>query len=61
MASGFVATLFSVAVIASFILGAAGTWLIAKRRDRKRGLLMLAAAAVTLGNVLIWVIPAGNG
>jgi peptidoglycan biosynthesis protein MviN/MurJ (putative lipid II flippase) len=57
MESGFAATLLSIAVIASFILGAGGMWLIVKGRDRKRGLLMLAAAAVTVGNVLIWMLP----
>lgn len=45
---------FSVAVLASFALIGGGTWLIAKRRDRKRGALMIAAAAVTLLNVWSW-------
>lgn len=31
-------------------------WLIAKRRDLKKGILMLVAALVTLGNVLIWTV-----
>lgn len=57
MESGFIATLLSIAVIASFVLGAGGIWLIVKGRDRKQGLLMLAAAAVTIGNVLIWMLP----
>lgn len=57
MDSGFVATLLSIAVIASFVLGAGGIWLIVKGRDTKRGLLMVAAAAVTIGNVLIWMLP----
>ena len=46
----------SIAVIAALGLGAGGMWLIAKRRDPKRGLLMLAAALVMLANVLIWTI-----
>ncbi|MDT9597536.1 hypothetical protein [Sphingosinicella rhizophila] len=57
MDSGFVATLLSVAVIAAFLLGAGGMWMIVKGKDRKRGLLMLGAAAVTIANVFIWVSP----
>lgn len=56
MVTGLPAVLLSIGVIAAFALGAGGTWLIAKGRDRKRGLLMLAAAAVMLGNVLIWTV-----
>ena len=40
-----------------FALAAGGIYLIATRRDRKRGVLMLAAAAVFLVNVLIWTLP----
>jgi hypothetical protein len=57
MQSGLGATLLSIMVLAFFALGAGGTWLIAKRRDMKKGLLMLVAALVLLGNVLIWSIP----
>ncbi len=46
--------LLSITMIAAFLLGAGGMWLIAKRRDFRKGLLMLVAAAVFLGNVLIW-------
>ena len=31
-------------------------WLIAKRRDVRKGVLMLIAALVFLGNVLIWTV-----
>ena len=34
-----------------------GVWLIAKAQDRKRGVLMIVAALVLLGNVMIWTIP----
>ena len=54
--SGFAATLMSIAVIAAFLLGAGGMWLIVKRRDAKKGLLMLVAALVMLANVLIWTL-----
>jgi hypothetical protein len=57
MQSGLVATLMSIAMIAAFLLAAGGVWMLVKGRDRKRGLLMLLAALVTLGNVLIWVVP----
>jgi hypothetical protein len=56
-----VSTLLSVATIAAFLLGAGGMWLIAKRRDAKRGILMLVAALVILGNVLIWSLPPPAG
>jgi hypothetical protein len=49
--------MLSLAVLAAFALTAGGVWLIAKNRDRQRGLLMLGAAAVTLANVLILAWP----
>lgn len=49
-------TALSLAVIASFALAGGGIYLLAKRRDRKQGLLMLVAAAVLFGNVLIWTV-----
>ncbi len=42
-----------------FLLGGSG-WMIAKRRDYKRGLLMLIAALVMFGNVAVWVVPVGG-
>ena len=47
----------SIAMLAVFALVAGGAWLILKGGDRKRGTLMLAAALVLLGNVLIWTWP----
>ena len=49
-------TALSLAVIASFALVAGGTYLLLKRRDRKQGALMLLAAAVLFGNVLVWTL-----
>jgi len=49
--------MLSIAMLAVFALVAGGTWLIVKGRDRKRGGLMLGAALVLLGNVLIWTWP----
>jgi hypothetical protein len=57
MQTGLGATLLSIAIIAAFLLGAGGVWLIARRRDMKKGLLMLVAALVLLANVLIWALP----
>ena len=51
--NGVGATLLSILMIAAFSLAGGGAWLIARRRDVRKGLLMLAAAAVAMGNVLI--------
>ena len=56
MQSGPGAILLSIVMIAAFLLFAGGTWMLVKARDRKKGLLMLVAAAVLLGNVLIWTL-----
>lgn len=42
-------------VIVSLVWG--GVILLRRGNDRKRGILMLVAAAVLLGNVLIWSLP----
>ena len=54
--TGFVTTLLSLAVLAAFVLFGGGLWLIVKRKDRKQGLLMVLAALVLFGNVLIWTV-----
>ena len=41
-------------VIAALILAIGGLRIIA--RDRKRGLLMIAAGLVIFGNVLVWTV-----
>ena len=43
-------------MIAVFLLTGGGTYLVVTGRDRRKGLLMLVAAAVGLANVLIWVL-----
>lgn len=50
------AAALSIAVIAAFALVAGGAWLLVKRKERKQGVLMLIAAAVLFGNVLIWTV-----
>ena len=47
----------SIAMLAVFALAVGGIYLWAKRGDKQRGLLMLAAAIVILANVLIWTVP----
>lgn len=47
---------FSLAVIASFLLGFAGLRILIGKADRTRGVLMIAAALVILANVLIWTL-----
>jgi hypothetical protein len=54
--TGFPAALLSILVLATFALVAGATYLLARRKERKQGLLMLVAAAVLFGNVLIWTI-----
>ncbi len=46
--------MLAVAMLAVFALLVGGFRLV--RRDRQRGLLMIAAALVIFGNVLIWTI-----
>jgi high-affinity Fe2+/Pb2+ permease len=50
LSSGAVA----LAMIAAFILAAGGVKLVFRRENRGRGLLMIAAAAVLVANVLVW-------
>lgn len=46
----------AVAMLGAFACLAGGAYLLAKGRDRKRGILMLVMAAVLVGNVLIWTM-----
>jgi high-affinity Fe2+/Pb2+ permease len=54
--TGASATFLSVLMVAAFLLAWGGIHLLVKRRDRKKGILMLAAAAVAVGNVLVWTL-----
>lgn len=54
--STFASTLLALAVLGVFALAAGGVFMLVKRRDRTRGVLMLVCAAVVLGNVLIWTV-----
>jgi hypothetical protein len=46
----------AVAMIAAFLLTAGGIQLIVRGEYRKQGMLMLLAALVLVGNVLVWTI-----
>jgi high-affinity Fe2+/Pb2+ permease len=46
----------AVAMIAAFTLAFFGAKLALRPEERKRGLLMLGAAAVLFGNVLVWTV-----
>jgi hypothetical protein len=50
------ALVLSILMIAAALLAVGGVHLIASRKERGKGALMLLAAAVALGNVLIWVL-----
>lgn len=50
------ALVLSILMLAAFALAAGAIYLIAVRRDRHKGALMLLAAAVMLGNVLVWTL-----
>lgn len=43
-------------MIAAFLLAIGGARLAMRSEDRRRGLLMIAAALVLAGNVVIWTI-----
>ncbi len=49
----------SMLMMGGLLLGAGGVWLLVKGRDRKRALLMLAAALIMFGNVAVWLVPLG--
>ena len=46
----------ALAMVAAFLLGAGGVKLVLARQTRSRGLLMIAAAAVLVMNVMIWTM-----
>jgi hypothetical protein len=46
----------AIAMLACFACLIGGGWMVATRRDVKRGVLLIVMAAVLLGNVLIWTI-----
>ena len=54
--SGFNAAALGIAMIAAALLAIGGMKLLRPRDTRKRGILMLVAAAVLVMNVMIWTV-----
>ncbi len=52
------ATTLSIMAIAAILLLLGGFKLMRRKEDRGRGMLMIVAALVLVGNVLIWTWPA---
>ena len=52
-----ISALFSVAMLGAGALIWGGWWMIFRRGNRQKGVLMLVCAAVIVGNVLIWTMP----
>ena len=48
--------ILSLLMIAFVALSGGGLWMLAKRGDAKRGILMILAGLVMLGNVLVWTL-----
>lgn len=54
--TGFGAAMLGVLMIAAFLLAAGGIHLVLRRKDGRKGALMLIAAAVMVANVLVWTL-----
>lgn len=57
MPSEFGPAALSIMIIAAFLLGAGGMRQIVKGKGNRKSLLMIIAALVLIGNVLIWTLP----
>ncbi|MDR6787103.1 gamma-glutamyltranspeptidase [Sphingomonas sp. BE138] len=53
---GVAAVAPALAMLAAFACAIGGGYLLVKRRERLKGVLMLVMAAVLVGNVLIWTV-----
>jgi hypothetical protein len=53
-------TILSILMLAGVLLTGGGVYAIVKKRDRKRGALMIVAGLVMFGNVLIVAVPFGQ-
>lgn len=49
--------ILSIIMLAGLMLLAGSLWMIFRRKDYKRGLLMLVAALVMFANVAVWLAP----
>ena len=50
------AIVLSILMITAFLLTAGGVYLVLKRKEPRKGALMIVAALVALVNVLIWTL-----
>lgn len=57
--TGPAALTLSLLMLAGVLLTTGGIILLVRRRDRKRGVLMLVAGLVMFGNVAVWTLPLG--
>lgn len=55
--TGPAALTLSMLMLAGFLLGGGGVWMLLKKGDTKRGWLMIVAAMVMFANVAIWTMP----
>lgn len=51
------AAILAILMLAAFLLAGGGAYALYRRRDVKKGVLMLLCALVLFGNVLIWTLP----
>jgi hypothetical protein len=54
--NGASATFLSILMLAAFLLVLGGIHMLVKRKEKKKGVLMLVCAAVAIGNVLVWTL-----
>jgi hypothetical protein len=54
--SSLASALLALAVLGAFALAGGGVWFIARQGDTTKGVLMIVAALVVLGNVLILTV-----
>ena len=53
---GLASAVRAIAMIAAFLLIVGGIRLLLRKEERGRGALMIGAAVVLIGNVLIWTV-----
>jgi len=54
--NGPAALTLSLLMLAGLLMGGGGLWMMIRKRDYKRGWLMIIAATVMFANVAIWTI-----
>lgn len=54
--SNTASVLLALGMLGAFACAIGGGWMIAARRDRQKGMLLLVMAVVLVGNVLVWTL-----